>query len=236
MNRLRFPFALLLAVLLAAPQAFAQVPQTAQTDQARMQQERTEMQQRMDRYDRTFTDLERRSAALRDANLRTEQDRDLDRLRQERQTLRTDMERLGTATGDQYHTQRRQVMERMDNLEHGAFQARLRTAQTRDDFRRTVRERLDAQQRMFDERHRHMAQLDDDARAEAALSMIQHRRQYDRLNRDWHRMGRADQAAFNQMRQQYTTQLRDFDRTYREAHRDTMFRDGRHHGMTPPGS
>jgi hypothetical protein len=236
MNRFRLPFALLLAVLLAAPQAFAQVPQTAQTDQARMQQERTEMQQRADRFDRTFTDLERRSAALRDANLRTEQDRELDRLRQEREALRTDMERLGTATGDQYHTHRRQVMERMDNLEHGAFQARLRTAQTREDFRRAVRDRLDAQQRMFDERHRHLTQLDDDARAEAAFDMIQHRRQFDQLQRDWHRMGRADQAAFNQMRQQYTTQLRDFDRDYRRSHRDVMFRDGRHHGMTPAGT
>jgi len=233
MNRFRIPAILLLAALVAAPQAYAQVPQT---DQARMQQERTEMQQRMDRHDRSFTDLERRSATLRDANLRTEQDRDLDRLRQERETLRTDMERLGTATGEQYQTQRRQVMERMDNIEHGAFQARLRTAQTRDDFRRTVRERLDGQQRMFDERHRHMTQMEGRDRAQAAHQMIQHRRQFDRLQRDWHRMGRADQAAFNQMRQQYTTQLRDFDRDYRQSHRDMMFRHGRDHGMTPPGS
>lgn len=241
MKRTILPSLLVALALLVTPAALAQVttahPVTTATQtpttEAEIEHNSAMMSQTMARMDRDFQDFERRLGSVRDQQARTAAQQRADQMRTQRETLRTDMDALGTLEGDEALTRQREVRQRMDEMDSALFEARLGIATTRDTYRQMTADRL---RLMSDRLNHHSERLGDiprENRAEAAYEMIQLRTRHDALARQHRDMARSSEAAFGTQRDAYTRDWTEYERDVLQAEGALMH----HHtaqGATPP--
>jgi DNA repair exonuclease SbcCD ATPase subunit len=223
---------LALALLALAPLATAQVTQPADDDRAQatpptspheihdeahIAERQRDLHTRAERLDRDMADLERTIRGVRDEQRRTELQRTYDDMQRERTTLRDDLANLESQTAENFHDHHRQLTERIGEMETTTVRARLSAAENRDAYRRSLRQVLDNQRQRFDTYHQRLADLPAERRAEGAYELIQLRSAYDRLDRRYHTLARADQATFNRDRDTITRDMATFDADFQAA-------------------
>ncbi len=180
---------------------------TPPMNDAQLRESNTMMQRQMDRLDRDLRDLERQAGAARDADQRTALEGQIEQLRQQQRTLRTQNDELGSASATAYEMQRQGVMKSYNDLDVATQQARLEAASTPQSYRTLASEsidRFDENLAMLNER---LDQMPEQDRARYAYQLIQLRNDRDKLARQSRTMRRANRDEFDTMRGSFTTDL-----------------------------
>lgn len=186
-------------------------------DEAHIAERQRDLHTRAERLDRDMADIERSIRGVRDEQRRTELQRTYDEMQRERTALRDDLANFESTTAENFHDQHRELTTRIGEMETATVRARLTAAENRDAYRRSLRQVLDHQRTRFDTYHQRVADLPAERRAEGAYELIQLRSAYDRLDRRYHTLARADQATFDRDRAQITRDMATFDSDFQAA-------------------